>query len=552
MQFTKQDLFTIVVLCAVFFAVTSWNLGMTQVPTTTWRPTQNENVWIDLGKVESVDTLYLLVKNGSANVTVYTGSPEHWSEHGIFALEGYYSWNNISIDRDTRYLEINFQKESIEIAEIAALGKSGQRLTINAITGDHPDQNLRKFIDEQELVQVPPTYVSETFFDEVFYVSSAESYLKLQQPWEWTHPPLGKLIIASGILIFGYNPFGWRIMGVIFATLMIPLIYVLGKKLFKTWIGAFTSAFLLTFDFMHFTMARMATVDTFVVFFSLASQFFFLIYIQNVLKKGWKVSTLPLFLSVFFFALGFSTKWISLFGFVGQLVILLVLRLKPKLKGGWLCVKINGFFGYPSFRLFMFLEFAMFIYFLTYIPNMLAGYTLTNVFQLQGYMFAYHSELTLSHPFGSKWWSWPLILRPLWLFVSYLPGHVVSTIVLMGNPAVWWGGFIFVILAIQVAVRRKNFACIFITVLFLFQWVSYVFISRTTFIYHFYSCVPFVCLASSYFLDRYWNRKLGKAAALAYFVVVIVLFQIFYPAISGTPAPVSQIDSLKWLESWVF
>ena len=116
-------------------------------------------------------------------------------------------------------------------------------------------------------------------------------------------------------------------MGVIFATLMIPLIYLFGKKLFGTWIGGFTAAFLLTFDFMHFTMARMGTADTYVVFFSLASQLFFFIYLKNVLDKGWKTSIIPLFLAIFFFALGFSSKWLVLYGFVGELALLAALRL---------------------------------------------------------------------------------------------------------------------------------------------------------------------------------------------------------------------------------
>jgi dolichyl-phosphate-mannose-protein mannosyltransferase len=124
--------------------------------------------------------------------------------------------------------------------------------------------------------------------------------------------------------------------------------------------------------------------------------------------------------------------------------------------------------------------------------------------------------------------------------------------VAMGNPAVWWVGFAFVILTIERAIRRKDFTGIFITVLFFFQWLPYVFISRTTYLYHFYVSVPFLCLATAYFLNKYWNSKLGKAVALAYFAVVAILFMLFYPAISGMPAPTSWIDSLKWLESWVF
>jgi dolichyl-phosphate-mannose--protein O-mannosyl transferase len=374
---------------------------------------------------------------------------------------------------------------------------------------------------------------------------------------------------------FGYNPFGWRIMGIIFAMLMIPMIYVLGKELFGTWIGAFASAFLLTFDFMHFTMARMATVDTYVVFFSLASQLFFLIYLKQVLTNGWKTSVLPLFLAFLFFALGFSTKWLVLYGFVGLIVLLFALRFGDvrKLKGK-LSAKVNAFLDPPFYLLPAFLLVAILIYFLTYIPDMLAGRSLIDVLGLQGSMYIYHSTLNATHPFSSAWWTWPLMLRPLWLFVSYLPLNVKSTIVLMGNPAVWWVGFASVILVTIMAVRSSNFisrflkksgsltgkrlgrevdfAAVFIAVIFFFQWLPYIFISRITFIYHFYVCVPFLCLAPAYLISKYWNSKWTKVVTVAYFVVVVLLFWLFYPVISGMPAPTSQIDSLKWLGSWGF
>ena len=549
-------------LSIVFFSVAAWNLGMTQTPLTTWKTTENKSFYVDIGGFKNTGNVYFLVKSGNATVEVYTGSPGNWSYSTTVTIEGYYSWSQLYINKDTQYVRFDFQPQPssfppppfIEIAEMAILSQDNERIAVNAIaTEGAPDKDLLKLIDEQSLVQCPPTYMSETFFDEIYYVRTAENYLKIQQPYEWTHPPLGKFIIASGILVFGYNPFGWRIMGVVFATLMITLIYILGKELFGTWIGAFASAFLLTFDFMVFTMGRMATVDTYVVFFSLASQLFFLIYVKNVLKNGWKTSVLPLLLAVLFFALGFSTKWLVLYGFLGQLAILLALRLKEVIKPkDGLSAKISAFFNRPFFQLYYFLLLAILVYFLTFIPDMLAGRSLVDVLQLQGSMYIYHSTLNATHPFASSWWTWPLMLRPLWLYASYLPANIVSTIVLMGNPAVWWVGFAFLILAVEEAVRSKDFACIFITVLFFFQWLPYVFISRITFIYHFYVNVPFLCLATAYFLNKYWSRKWGKATALAYFAGVVVLFWLFYPAISGTPTPTSSIDSLKWLGSWVF
>ncbi len=563
----KRDLLTIAVLSIVFFSVAVWNLGLSQAPINGWRTTENRIFYIDLGEQANTNTVYFLVKNGSAEVQMYTGSPGSWNNSASLSFaDSYYVWKDVTVNSQTRYMRFEIQpRSSIELAEVALLNPDNQLITVTAVTGDnYSDPNLSRLIDEQNLVQLPPTYMGETYFDEIYFVKSAEQYLNRQVPYEWTHPPLGKLIIASGIAVFGFNPFGWRIMGVIAATLMISLIYILGKKLLGTWIGGFVAAFQLTFDFMHFTMARMGTADTYVVFFSLASQLFFLIYLKELFKNGWKASVHPLLLAFIFFALGFSTKWVVLYGFAAQLAILVALRLREvaKVKKGWLD-KLNTFSNHPYAVILVFAMLAVLIYFLTYIPDLLAGRSLIEVVNLQGSMYGYHSTLTATHAFSSPWWEWPLMLKPLWLFVSYLPGNFKSTIVLLGNPAVWWVGFACVICISAFALIKilKNagkqlekigIPVLFISVFFFFQWFPYILISRVTFIYHFYVNVPFLCLTSAYLISRYWSNKWIKIAAIIYFAVTVTMFGLFYAVISGMPASNSWIESLKWFESWVF
>jgi dolichyl-phosphate-mannose-protein mannosyltransferase len=231
----KKDWLTIIVLSIVFFSLAVWNLGLAQTPVTTWQTSQDKTFYIDLGEPTNVGAVYFLVKNGAADVQFTTGSPGSWSEstRSVNIPFKYYSWSEINVDTLTRYVQFEVQPESsVEVAEVAVLNSGGQRIAIAAVNAeDVSDPSLSHLVDEQNLVELPPTYMGETYFDEIYYVRSAEQYLHFQVPYEWTHPPLGKLIIASGISVFGFNPFGWRIMGVIFATLMIPLIYVLGKKL---------------------------------------------------------------------------------------------------------------------------------------------------------------------------------------------------------------------------------------------------------------------------------------------------------------------------------
>ncbi|MCX8154175.1 MAG: glycosyltransferase family 39 protein [Candidatus Bathyarchaeota archaeon] len=564
----KRDLLSIAVLCVIFFSVAVWNLGLTQTPLTAWQAEGNKAVYIDLGEPQSVGTAYLLVKNGSATVKIYTGSPGNWSFKGELSLKypyAYYDWNKIAVNSKTRYMSFQFEQASAEILELAVLDQDNQKLSIVAVNSEGAfDEGLQRLVDEQGLVEAPPTYMSETYFDEVYFVRTAENYLRLQYPYEWTHPPLGKLIQAAGIAIFGYSPFGWRIMGVIAATLMIPVLYILGKTLFGTWIGGFAAAFLLTFDFMHFTMARMGTADTYVVLFSLTSQLFFLIYLKNVLKGGWGTSVKPLFWAILLFALGFATKWIVLYGFAAQMAILAALRLREvaKLDKGF-TEKLYVFTDPPFATFVAFMLMAILVYFLTYIPDVLVGRSIVNVLGLQGGMLNYHATLTATHPFSSVWWTWPLLLRPVWLYVSYLPLSAKSTIVLLGNPAVWWVGFaciigiaIFALDKLRKASERRlgavGLPALFILAFFFLQWLPYVLISRCTFLYHFYVNVPFLCLAAAYFISTYWSNRRVKVAAIAYFASIVALFALFYPVISGMPASTSFIDSLKWLNGWVF
>jgi dolichyl-phosphate-mannose--protein O-mannosyl transferase len=100
--------------------------------------------------------------------------------------------------------------------------------------------------------------------------------------------------------------------------------------------------------------------------------------------------------------------------------------------------------------------------------------------------------------------------------------------------------------------RKWDLPAIFIVTVFFFSWVPYVFISRVTFIYHFYESVPLLCLASAYFINKYWNTKKGKIAAIAFFAAVVVMFAVFYPVISGMPVSTSWIHNLKWFPSWFF
>jgi dolichyl-phosphate-mannose--protein O-mannosyl transferase len=263
--------------------------------------------------------------------------------------------------------------------------------------------------------------------------------------------------------------------------------------------------------------------------------------------------------------LGFSTKWLVLFGFLGEIAILAVIRLSEVIKRkSKLSTKVYDFFDHPYSYMVAFMLMAIGIYFAMYIPDMLAGRSFVSVIGLQGGMYSYHAApIGLDHPYASPGWSWPIIGKPLWLYINTF-GDMRSTISLFGNPAVWWVGFAAIlgltgiVLAKVISSFRKRqmpkleVSAAFLVVVFFAQWLPYAFVSRGLFIYHYYVNVPIICLGSAYFINKYWKYKWMKIAAVAYFIAVIALFVLFYPVISGTTVSTATAESLRWFNQWVF
>jgi dolichyl-phosphate-mannose--protein O-mannosyl transferase len=167
-------------------------------------------------------------------------------------------------------------------------------------------------------------------------------------------------------------------------------------------------------------------------------------------------------------------------------------------------------------------------------------------------MLAYHSGMAAyTHPNESFWWQWPTILVPLWLYVRKLPEDMVSTISAMGNPIVWWGGLVAVIIAIVEGFRRK-WPYLFLGVLYISQLLPYALISRYLFIYHYYAEVPILCLAIAGLVHEIWYKPGQKRYVVIFIVTACVLFAAFYPVISGYPIPAWYSNYLHWFRGWQF
>lgn len=118
----------------------------------------------------------------------------------------------------------------------------------------------------------PPKVV----FDEVHYVSDARTIITEHATNRLEHPPLAKLIITAGMVIFGDNPFGWRIFSILFGVTNILLLYLICRRLKMSRLASNFAIFLVAFENLNFVQSSVAMLDVFSLTFMLLSFWLYL------------------------------------------------------------------------------------------------------------------------------------------------------------------------------------------------------------------------------------------------------------------------------------
>jgi len=588
-RLNRKDYILLGALVIVYSTLAFINLGSTKVPQSFWKPaTLGESFKVDLGESKDISKISYYFGLGEGRYTLsFSEDGTTWGNGLSLDQKTIYNWDKLDLNEHARYVKFSVIAPGGMINEIGFFGKnSGSPYIIKGITDLKASPNdggkPENIFDEQKYVETNSSYSTGMIFDEIYHARTAYEQLHGMEPFEWTHPPLGKIIISLGVTIFGMNPFGWRIMGTLFGIAMIPLMYVFGKKLFKKSEYGFLAAFLMSFDFMHFTQTRIATVDVFGVFFIIL-MFYFMHSFTEVrpFNQSIRKSLIPLALCGTAFALGVASKWISLYAGVG-LAILFLLKLvsifqeyrvaerflatgvpskdKAKIEA---CRNIkNNYLSYNvkiiGWCIIFFIIVPSIVYVMSYIPYMMIlgpGHGFKEVLSLQKEMFKYHSTLVATNPFESTWIQWPFMVKPMWYYAgANLPPGKISSIVAMGNPAIWWVGVFAVIGTVIIGIKKKDKLALFLIVGGLAQYVPWMFIKRLTFIYHYFASLPFVMFCIVYMVAYFQERnEKAKYYVYGYMAFVLLMFILFYPIISGLVVDKSfVVNYLTWFKTWFF
>jgi dolichyl-phosphate-mannose--protein O-mannosyl transferase len=454
---------------------------------------------------------------------------------------------------------------------------------------------------------LPPTPPEGEVFDEIYFAVFAHDDLKGVSYFD-PEPPLAKEIIAAGEWLdgayravfqgahgdfadLGFNAFGWRIMSCIFGTLCVPLMYLLALQLWRERWFALTAATLCCFDGMFFIQSRIGMIDIFSIFFIMLAYTLFLVHLK---ARSERDSLVTLLLTGLVIALAIAAKWIALAA-LASIVFFLVMRPLarhvsvslgrgerpwrwgglegPSLPGG---ARAGRYLGTAAIAL---VAFPVAIYVASWFPFFVRGqfHGLGDLIAYNKQAYIYHATLTATHPYGSAWFSWPFLYRPVAYYYEYqglgadaVSGHpLVAGMVDLGNPLIWWLSIPALLSLPYFVLRHRSFPAAVILLGFVTQYLPWSRVTRVIFLYHMFAGLIFMLLALAFVLVRiqragplrvdFFGDRMEVSTRWvvpAFLVLVVVSFLFFYPV--WTALPISDTSYLSgfptgkmWLRTWI-
>lgn len=537
-ELNSKDFITIFIIMLIYGILSFINLGTFNSPQSFYSAFQDDYITFELEKYDEVE--YMMVFNGHNNskYQVYTSMN---NKNYTFVKEvdgsGSFAWDMKIILDQSKYIRFNFTKDST-LGEVAFYNSDGEYLKIKSIKSNSGviANNLK---DEKSTIPNQISYMNSTYFDEIYFARTAYEYAHGLDTYEWTHPPLGKVLQMIPIIITNnFSPFTYRFMGNIAGILMVFVMYLFGKELFIKRKYAILSSLIICLDTFHFVQTRMGTVDSHLVLFILLAIYFMHRFIREE-------KTSNLFLSGLFFALSISVKWTGFYSGIGLAIIYFIYLFSKKKFNVEYIVKGSIFF----------VVIPLFIYcsiYLLFPNNLLYTNNLKNIEIQQKEMYLYHSKLNDDHPFSSKWYTWPISYRPVWYHQKIYNKDIKETISGVGNLIIWIMcifGFIYTLFK---SIFKKDKNSLFLIIMFLSLWLPYVFIGRVMFLYHYFPAliISMLCLVNL-LKDIYENTKF-KIIIPIFLFLSLAFFIIYYPIITGIPTSREYIDKLELFNSWIF
>ena len=414
---------------------------------------------------------------------------------------------------------------------------------------------------------------NETVFDEVHFGKFISGYYSGEYYFD-IHPPLGKLMIAGFAKLFDFQPefsftdigdqfpnekyMALRFLPTLAGTVLPLIIFLLALELGLSRVAAFAGALLVIFDNALLTQSRLILLDPFLLLFGFASLLFYFKYAKNRI-----LNTKYLILTAIFSGLAISIKWTGL-GFIAlPLLIETYYQSKDYLTNPVnLRTIIRNVLNLAKFASFFIISltiyFSIFALHFALLPKPGPGdafmrpgfrdnHIVKNILYLNIEMYKSNQRLSASHPHSSKWYTWPLMTKPVYYWVKD-----TARIYFLGNPVIWWASAVAIAISIKYLVlsikkRRLDKVLTILLAGYAINMLPFVGVKRVMFLYHYLTALIFAILILCYLIDKDKNsRKIFAGITM----VAIIAFLFFSPLSYGLSLSDKAYKVRVWFASW--
>ena len=438
-------------------------------------------------------------------------------------------------------------------------------------------------------------------FDEIYYAKFARNYLT-HTPFFDAHPPLGKYMIAIGLALKEFSPWGLRWMNALIGSLVPLMVAGIAYQLTYRRTYALIAGSLIALDGFLLVESRYALINVYLVFFGVLGHWLLLVALGTQGRWHWGGLTL----AAASFGAAAAVKWNGL-GFLAGVYVFWLLSwgLTQFQVEHWLsqappALPLQRLPHLSPWKLFVYLPgIAALVYGVLWLPHLHQNPT-AGFGTIHQQILAYHQRVGNDadvHPYCAPWYTWPLMLRPINYFYQQvgslsdpvpmmgpsLPSpageetmRVVYNVHGMGNPILWWLSTLAILWvgvrwlrsllsrwlwsghsplarpALPLAAERvwvplylgTNYAANFL------PWVN---VSRCLFLYHYLPATMFSGLALAWLVDSWLHSPQPPLKARAWvFLTLIGLGFIFWlPIYLGLPLSPWSWQLRMWLPSWI-
>lgn len=423
-------------------------------------------------------------------------------------------------------------------------------------------------------------------FDEVHTLRFVQAYLS-GTPYFDVHPPLAVQLFALTAKLLGVNPAGvdaaapvaMRLLPAVAGTLLVPLVWLLVRRAGGSRRAAFLAAALVTLDNAMAVQSRFMLPDILLVTFGIAA------VVMWLGTRGMAPAPAPgdtsdasdtsdtsdtaalrvaprwgsLLAAGVLAGMATAVKWtgLSALGLILAVELLDAWRARPR----WRTAAARGAVVAAGAIGTYLLVFAVHLH---RFPG--SGGFVSRFLHLHRAMLAGDRELeSAQHLYASPWYSWPLLARPIhyWLAPADAAGRAAD-IYLVGNPIVWWGSTVAVLLFVVARARRRMAPAPGTNLLaagWVINFLPFAAIARLMYLYHYLHALVFAVALGALWLgaelgwrdDRStWQRSRDRAdlAFWGLLAAAVALFLFFAPVTYGWRLSPDALQLRLWLPGW--